>query len=69
MQVCSICGAQEDNGNISLEYDRKRDISVSNRDHHYTKLCQHVIARGKQGCLNRQGKVLDIPFLRVRPIV
>lgn len=67
MQVCGICGAQEDGGNISLDYDRKRGVP-SNKDVHYTKCCQHAIAKGKQGCLNRDGKVLDLPYLRMKPI-
>ena len=69
MQVCGICGAQEDNGNISVDSDRERGINISDKDLFYTKCCQHAIARGRQGCLNRQGKFLDLPFLRVRPIV
>lgn len=69
MQVCSICKAQEDNGNISLEFDRKRDIPVSNKDLQYTKCCQWAIAKGKVGCLNKKGQVVDLPCLRVRSIV
>lgn len=63
MQVCKICGAQENNGNISLDFDRKRHVEVSNKDMHYTKCCQYAIAKGKAGCLNQSGKVLDLSWL------
>lgn len=68
MQICKLCGAQEDNGNISLERDRERGIPVSDKDVFYTRCCRHAIARGKSGCLNKKGKVLDLPYLRVRAI-
>ena len=68
MQVCNICGAQEDGGNISLEADRDRHIPVSNKDLFYTRCCQYAIAKGKKGCLNQDGKVLDLPYLRMKPI-
>lgn len=64
MQICKVCGAQENNGNISLDFDRKRRVEVSNKDMHYTKCCQHAIARGGIECLNRNAQLLDIPFLR-----
>jgi len=63
MQVCDICGAQETNGNISLSADRNRHISVSNKDLHYTRCCQIAISRGRKGCLNRLGKVIDLSTL------
>ena len=60
MQVCPICTAQvDDDGCLTVEYDRKRGFKASNRDLHYTRSCQYGIARGKTGCLNLEGKVLE----------
>lgn len=65
MSICGICGAEEENGNISLEFDRKRDISVSNKDLHYTKCCQWAIAKGRVGCLNKKGQVVDLSLIHI----
>jgi hypothetical protein len=71
MQVCGICGAWEENGNISLDRDRAIGRNISDRDVFFTQCCQRAIAAGKKGCLNKKGKALDLPYLQaqVRPIV
>ena len=69
MQVCEICGVEKDkDGLVSVAFDRERR-QPSNKDLVYTKICQHAIARGRKGCINSSGEVLDIPFLRVRAII